>query len=196
MNNPASTTSMLYLEAMCGIVAMFSPSAMRNELQTLSVMMLVVLLLGCGQQQKQKNDSALIGAWKSKIQFENGSLAPIKDLQFLYTFNSGGTMIESSNYDAAPPVPPGYGIWRATGHNQYEVKYEFFLTRPASPTEAASASGGWLPAGHGVLVESLSVSEDGNSFTSKIRYDMFDQAGRPIPGGGTAMARAVRLTFK
>jgi len=50
----------------------------------------------------------LVGAWQGKIQFTTGAFADTKDLEFMYAFNAGGTMAESSNYDAAPPVPPAY----------------------------------------------------------------------------------------
>jgi hypothetical protein len=43
----------------------------------------------------------------SNLQFQSGTFASIKDLAFLYVFNEGGTMTESSSYDAAPPVAPG-----------------------------------------------------------------------------------------
>ena len=153
--------------------------------------------LHCGQHEKQSAEkAALVGAWKSNVQFETGSFATIKDLQFLYVFNEGGTMTESSNYDAAPPVPPAYGIWKALDRQQFEVRYEFFVTRPAMPEEAETASGGWLPAGHGLLVETITISADGNSFTSNIRYEMFDKAGTPVAGGGTAKARGKRLVFR
>jgi hypothetical protein len=46
-----------------------------------------------------------------------------------------------------------------------------------------------------VFVERISLSEDGGSFTSKIRYDQFDTAGKPAEGGGEATGRGVRLTF-
>ena len=39
-------------------------------------------------------------------------LEETKDLEFMYAFNVSGTMTESSNYDAAPPVPPAYGVWK------------------------------------------------------------------------------------
>ena len=43
----------------------------------------------------------LIGAWRSKMQFKDGLLAEVKDLELSYVFNLGGTMVESSNYDEA-----------------------------------------------------------------------------------------------
>ncbi len=127
------------------------------------------------------------------MQFEDGSLAAIKDLQFMYVFNAGGTMTESSNYDAAPPVPPAYGVWKEVGSNRFEATYEFFVTRPATQEEAAASGVVWLPAGHGVLTEIISVSNDGNSFVSTIRYDAFGEDGLPTTGGGSATGHAERI---
>ena len=78
----------------------------------LAVLTVLLLTAGCtanppGQQ------APVVGAWRSKVQFETGALAGIKDLEFLYVFNAGGTLTESSNYDGAPPVPPAYGVWRS-----------------------------------------------------------------------------------
>lgn len=138
---------------------------------------------------------SLAGAWKEKLQFQTGAFTEIKDLEFMYVFNAGGTMTESSNYDAAPPVPPAYGIWRHVGGNEYEAKYEFYITRIPSQAESTSSSGGWLPAGHGVFTEKITLSPDENSFTSTIRYEVFDQPGKPTPGGGEAKGQGLRLQF-
>ena len=136
-----------------------------------------------------------MGAWKEKLQFQSGAFAETKDLEFMYVFNAGGTMTESSNYDAAPPVPPAYGIWKHVGDNDYEARYEFYITRIPSPAESSASSGGWLPSGHGVFKEKITVSQDGNSFTSTISYEVFDQLGKPTPGGGEAKGHGVRLQF-
>src|SRR3954447_24153644 len=77
----------------------------------------------------------LMGEWRAQLQFSSGAFAPIKDLEFMYVFNQGGTLTESSNYDASPPVPPAYGIWRKTGDNKYELKYEFYVTKPPAAFE-------------------------------------------------------------
>src|SRR4051794_23698560 len=61
----------------------------------------------------------IVGAWLSKVRFASGAFASVKDLEFLYVFNEGGTMNESSNYDASPPVPPAYGIWRQVSAGQF-----------------------------------------------------------------------------
>ena len=143
-------------------------------------------------EASSKSD-ALTGAWRSKIQFTTGSFASVKDLEFMFVFNSGGTMTESSNYDASPPVPPAYGVWRRLGPNRYEAKYAYFWTKPPAAFDDIAKGGGWSPGGHGVLTEQITLSDDGNSYTSTISYDAFDQAGKPTESGSLANGRGVRL---
>ena len=136
----------------------------------------------------------LVGAWRSKVQFESGLFASMKDLEFMYVFNAGGTMTESSNYDAAPPVPPAYGIWRQTGKNAYTAKYEYYATQASEP-EQFQKGAGWLPAGHGVLTETITLADDGQSYTATMGFDLFDAKGQPVEGGGNATVQAVRIGF-
>src|SRR5262245_43020613 len=113
----------------------------------------------------------------------------------MYVFNQGGTMSESSNYDAAPPVPPAYGVWKRVGPNQFEAHYEFFVTKPPPQLEDIQKGGGWLPEGRGVFTERITLSGDGHSFTSRIHYEPLDPAGKPAEGGGEAQGRATRITL-
>ena len=138
---------------------------------------------------------ALVGAWRSQIHFGSGAFAAMKDLEFMYVFNQGGTLTESSNYDAAPPVPPAYGIWKAVGARQFEAKYLFYVTRPPSKLEDITGGGGWMPAGYGEFVERITLAADGKSFTSNMKYIPFDQAGKPAEGAGEATARGTRIVF-
>jgi hypothetical protein len=137
----------------------------------------------------------LTGQWRATLQFTSGAFAPIKDLEFMYVFNQGGTLTESSNYDATPPVPPAYGIWRKSGPGEFEAKYEFYVTKPPAAFAEIAKGGGWAPAGRGVFVERITLSEDGRTFSSKIRYDQYDTAGRPAEGGGEAIGKGVKLAF-
>lgn len=137
----------------------------------------------------------LVGAWRSQIQFGDGAFATVRDLEFMYVFNAGGTMIESSNYDGAPPVPPAYGTWKATGPREFEARYEFFITKPPESFDSIAQGGGWLPAGHGVLTESIVLAEDGNSFTSTIALVLFDQNKQEVEGGGKGNGRGTRIAF-
>lgn len=137
----------------------------------------------------------LVGAWRAKVQFKTGSFATVKDLEFLYVFNAGGTMTESSNYDESPPVAPAYGVWRKTGQRQYESKSVFYTTKPPENFGEIAKGNGWSPAGHGVIVEKISLSGDGKSYHSTLRFDAFDPAGKPAETGSEATVEAVRITF-
>lgn len=140
------------------------------------------------------NDT-LAGAWRAKVQFKSGMLADWKNLEFMYAFNHGGTMTESSNYDGSPPGPPAYGVWKKTGARQFEARYEVFLTKSAKPLEEIAKGGGWLPDGHGVLSEKITLSADGKSFTSRIRWDMFDLAGKAVESGVEGTGEGRRMGF-
>jgi hypothetical protein len=168
------------------------------KLMVRSMLVILAGLLATGCRQPSAGADAghdLIGAWRAKLQFRSGAFAAVKDLEFMYVFNAGGTMTESSNYDAAPPVPPAYGIWKRIGRNQFEAKYEFYVTRAPASIAEVTKGGGWLPTGRGVFTETITLSDGGDSLTSRIRYEVFDPAGRPAEGGGEADGRGVRLTF-
>jgi hypothetical protein len=170
--------------------------------QVAFVLALSVLLLATGcdktpssRPQGDSPDNGLVGAWRGKVQFKSGMLADWKGLQFMYSFNAGGTMTESSNYDAAPPGPPAYGVWRNTGPRQFEARYEVFLTKSPKPLEEIAKGGGWLPDGHGVLFEKITVSEDGKSYKSIIRWDAFDPAGVPTEQAIEGTGEGSRMGF-
>jgi len=180
--------------------------AMNHCLQRIKLMVVVVAILvaavlasGCRrsdqQSKSEQTEQGLVGAWRARVQFKDGAFSEVKDIEFMYVFNAGGTMTESSNYDAIPPVPPAYGVWRRIGPNKYEAKYEYYATRVPDTSEHLAVGSGWLPAGRGVLLETITVASDGKSFTSKIRYDAFDQSGKSVEGGGDAIGKGISLKF-
>ena len=154
----------------------------------------LVLLAAACRAEPPAAPAPLIGAWRSSLQFTTGPFAGIKDLEFMYVFNAGGTLTESSNYDGAPPVPPAYGVWRELGPNEFEAKYEFYVTAPA-PAEAFKTGAGWLPSGRGVFTERITITADGQGFTSTIRYEAFDPRGTPVAGDGEATGKGQRIRF-
>ena len=155
---------------------------------------LTALLLGTTCTADRTVQPPLVGAWRSSLQFENGAFAAIKDLEFMYVFNAGGTLTESSNYDGAPPVPPAYGVWREVGPNEFEAKYEYYATAPSGREEFLKGAG-WLPSGRGVFTERIKLSADADTFTSTIRYEAFGLRGEPVEGGGEAKGQATRIRF-
>ena len=163
---------------------------------TLSAMLLAVGYATASPPATQKDaHESLVGAWRSRVQFESGAFASVKDLEFLYAFNEGGTMTESSNYDASPPVPPAYGVWRRIQPRVYEAKYVFFLSKAPKAIADITAGGGWLPGGSGVLVEKITLAEDGKSFKSSIRLDIVDETGKTIESNSAAQGQAIRITL-
>jgi hypothetical protein len=157
----------------------------------------VLLAAGCATSRTSSHSDAgnLVGAWRGHVQFKTGAFAEVKDLDFMYVFNAGGTMTESSNYDAAPPVPPAYGVWRQSGPRQFEAKYAYYATKPPAAFDDIAKGNGWSPAGRGVLLETITLSEDGRMFTSTIKYDAFDASGKPTETGSVAETTAVRMDF-
>ena len=138
----------------------------------------------------------LVGAWRSKIVLRDGTLAGVKDLEFLYSYNAGGTMTESSNYDeAANSSPPAYGIWKKVSPQTFQTKYVFYTTKEPAPGDGAP-KGDWWPAGYGVLTETITMSADGQTYTSTIKLATFDTAGAPAAGGGEGTGTATRIVFE
>lgn len=160
----------------------------------------VLIATACGEATSPPADESLqrdslAGAWRSRIHFKSGAFVDVKDLEFMYVFNAGGTMTESSNYDGAPPVPPAYGVWRQRQPRQFEARYEFYITKPPGTFEDIAKGDGWSPNGHGVFTETITLSDDGRSYQSAITYAAFDQAGKPAEGGGEGTGAGVRMGF-
>ena len=162
-------------------------------LSTVLLVFLSIVSVFCGGNKNSQTDN-IVGAWKGKVQFKSGAFAEVKDLEFMYVFNSGGTMTESSNYDGTPPAPPAYGIWKKTRENKYEAKYEFYTTNPPSSFEDIKSSGGFSPAGYGVIIEEIILNDDGNSYSSVVTVALFDKAGNHI-GLSEAKTEAVKMEF-
>jgi hypothetical protein len=159
-----------------------------------AALVLSIFAIGC-QVTPGKAEAGLAGAWRGKVPGTSGWLASMKGLEFMYVFNADGTMTESSNYDAFPPGPPAYGVWRKVGVRQYEAKYAVFQTKPVAILDEIAKGGGWAPNGHGVLTQKITLSDDGNAFESTIRFDLFDPQGKAVAGGGEATGHGDRIRF-
>ncbi len=142
-----------------------------------------------------KTSGDLAGAWRGKVQLNTSVFSSMKDLEFMYVFNAGGTMTESSNYDAAPPGPPAYGLWKKTGPGHYESKYLVFQTKAVSILDEIGKGGGWIPDGYGVLTEKITLSQDGDIFDSTIKFEIFDRDGKITAKGGEGVVKGTRIKF-
>lgn len=169
---------------------------MKKHLLPLLALTAVFLTGGCTTtiiSHEEAASSDLVGAWRGKVQFTTGAYATIKDFDFLYAFNAGGTMTESSNYDAMPPCTPAYGVWKKAGPRTYEARYVYYWTKPPAKLDELTAGGGWAPGGYGVLTQKFTLAADGNSFDSTISYEVFDQQGKPTEAPSVATASATRI---
>src|ERR1043165_4246131 len=110
---------------------------------------LIVVLLLTVSTRTLSAQNELAGAWRGPVTFSAGIFAGLKGLEYLYVFNAGGTMTESSNFDGRPPVTPAYGVWRKTGARTYEAKYEWFQTKSPKTSDQMVKDGGFMPDGHG-----------------------------------------------
>lgn len=154
----------------------------------------LLLLGGCASAPTSTNHG-LVGAWRGQVQFKNGAFAEVKDIEFLYAFNVGGTMTESSNYDGVPPVAPAYGVWRKVGDRTYEARYEYYWTKAPATFDELAKGGGWMPGGRGVLVQTITLSADGNNFDSTIKHAVFDAQGKATDPVSEASAQGARMQF-
>ena len=156
-----------------------------------------LVLAGCSNNPAASTTQSvapkLVGAWRSKVQFTDGPLAELKDLEFLYSFNQGGTMTESSNYDGAPPVPPAYGSWKESSPGTFDVRYVYFNTKGPATFQELVDRGGWMPNGYGELTEEITVDSNGSVFKSELKLQMFDRSGKPVEGGGKAKGLGTRI---
>ncbi|MEP6766691.1 MAG: hypothetical protein ABJB66_20410 [Gemmatimonadaceae bacterium] len=140
--------------------------------------------------------SELTGAWHSKVTFRSGPLTEAKNLEFLYSYNAGGTMTESSNYDeAANSSPPAYGVWKRIDSHTFQTKYLFFMTKASTPVDSLPTKTDWWPAGHGVLTETITMSDDGQAYTSTIKLAAFGVGGAPVAGDGEGAGAGKRIVF-
>ena len=164
------------------------------KLPALTVALIVGATPGTSLAQGASSSDDLVGAWHGAMQFTSGAFAETKDLELMYAFAAGGTMTESSNYDAMPPVPPAYGVWRKVGARKFEAKYRFFQAKALSSVDELASSGGWAPNGYGVLTQTITLTADGNAFESRATLEMFDKDGKTV-GGGEATAKGKRIGF-
>ena len=160
-----------------------------------TLLLLISLVLFSCTQNKNMQTEEIVGAWKGKVQFNTGVYAEIKDFEFMYVFNSGGTMTESSNYDGVPPTPPAYGIWKKTGTKEYETRYEFYWNNVPASYEELVKAGGFTNAGYGVLSEKITLSDDGKSYGSTIKFSLFDQSGKQAVVNEEGNVEAKRMEF-
>ena len=149
-------------------------------MKTIGVAIALLACMACGGGNKPAAAKAqsLEGAWRSHVTFTSGPFKGVP-FQFLITYAAGGGLVESSNFDESPPVPPAYGSWGRTGANAFKSTYIFWTSKAAAPGDATK---GWTFSGSGILSENIRLSSTGDSYTSGIAYQLYDAKDQPIAG--------------
>lgn len=149
--------------------------------------LVALAVAGCAKSNNaSKTAPSLEGGWRAHVGFTSGPLKGVP-FQFLITYAAGGGMVESSNFDEAPPVPPAYGSWGRTGTNTFKSSYVFWTTK-------AAGAQGWTFSGSGVLDETISLDATGDAYTSTIHYQLYDDKDNPLTGqAGDGTVRASRI---
>jgi hypothetical protein len=154
---------------------------------------LVVAIAGCGggrpEATSRPERPSLEGGWRAHVTFGSGPLKGVP-FQFLIMYAAGGGMVESSNFDEVPPIPPAYGSWGRTGPSNFKSTYIFWTTKTAN----AKDSKVWTFSGLGVLNENISLGKTGDAYTSSISYQLFNTKDEPLSGqSGTGSVTASRI---
>ena len=157
----------------------------RTARSLLAVLVLSAAAACNGASESDRPEQSLEGGWRTRVSFGTGPLKG-RPYQFLVTYSAGGGMVASSNFDQSPPVAPAYGSWGRIRERTFKNTYMFWTTKPASPGDAAR---GWTFSGSGVLTEDISLSSNGDTYTSRVSYQLFDAGDQPLAGqtgSGTA----------
>src|SRR5215212_7646794 len=91
----------LYSKPLCRGTSHLGSTPVKKLIRPLSAALATALILSaCAGSDSAPADAVntadgLDGAWRSQIRFSSGAFAPIKDLEFMYVFNHGGTLTES-----------------------------------------------------------------------------------------------------
>jgi len=162
-------------------------------MRRIAAVAVLLVCAGCGGGKNAAPKPAapsLEGGWRSRVTFTSGPFKGVP-FQFLITYSAGGGMVESSNFDESPPVPPAYGSWGRTGTNTFKNTYIFWTSKAVAPGDAGK---GWTFSGNGILNEDITLAPTGDSYTSRISYQLYDARDQPISGqSGAGTTTASRI---
>jgi hypothetical protein len=141
-----------------------------------AVVLIAISLIACTQAP---TPSPMKGAWESHVAFTGGALRADEESAISLCLQRRRNDDRVIELRRRPPDPPAYGVWKEVSPNRFQLKYIFYVTKPPSRFEELVGGQGWLPNGHGVITEDITLSADGNSWQSKIHWDAFDMDGKP-----------------
>ena len=144
-----------------------------------------LLVQGCiGSNSAQSNETIdpLEGLWNSQVTLTNCQTgAVMRQFAAMNLFIHGGTMTDT---DTQPPAShgPAFGNWQSSGGAQYASMFQLYRF---------NADGSF--AGANKVTRSITLTVDGNGFTSTIAVDVQDPTGATLSSScGTETATRFR----
>ncbi len=110
----------------------------------------------------------LTGTWRVAIPTSDGGLPPFNAYQ---TFSDDGTFTEVSDLLTTQTESPAHGVWSGK-KSDYQLTFELFVFDPETK----------LPAGRVRVRNNITLSADGDSFTSDSVVDFITPDGMVIEG--------------
>ncbi len=138
------------------------------------------------QSEDSGSARGLEGTWLIHLTQKNcatGTAGPT--FPALLTFARGGTTTETTASPAFQPGQrsPGHGTWRKTSGKTYLAHDEAFIL----------FSGGPFAAGMQIISHTITLSRDGNSFTSVATSQFYDTADNPLGPTNCGTSLGVRV---
>jgi len=124
-----------------------------------------------------REKEALVGSWQATFT-SSDTPASFPPLPALFTFNPGGSFVETDGgalVASPPPDPtfgsPGHGVWRSLGGRQFALKMIIIVV-----------GGDGTLLGKGTVQLTITLDPDGNHFHGEGTFKFVDADGHPIPG--------------
>jgi hypothetical protein len=111
---------------------------------------------------------------------------PTPTIQALFTYDSGGGVVETDQLDFNPNalISPEHGAWKSTGENQFVAHLiDFHFDSKGNPAGTLQEQ------------ETNMLSEDGNTYTGSATFQQFDVNGKQIASGSFSI-HATRICAK
>ena len=152
-----------------------------------AIALCVGLLFATSRAQDGANAShggQIEGTWRVQVTLRNCQTgAEIRTFPAMLTFAQGGTLTGTSTV-VAPSLRGGdFGIWQFDGHGSYSAVSEAFLFNGA---------GVWSQTQR--INQTITLSQDANTFSSNAHTEFFDTAGNLL-SSGCATAVATRMSL-
>ena len=141
---------------------------------------IALLMIGNAKAQEGLGKKAVQGSWRVEVTFVPGPGA-LPPSQALHTFSNGGSFLESNNVFPPSQQTLGHGSWAHEGGNKFTMTFIKFLFDPQGQF-----------VGTAKVTEKIKLDPNGNEYTGKGKFEIYDPAGTLIVTG-EATTHATRI---